>query len=148
MKTRNLLLITILTILFSTSCFAQIQNFEWQNVQRQYLVKTPENYESLPVLFFLHGLGDNITRLDNEFHFQQIADNFNWMIVVPQALNEGYGSMWNAGLTASTTNDSGFLMALLDSLAVQYPVNQDSIFFTGFSMGGFMSHRMAIGRGR
>lgn len=147
MKIRNLLLITILTILFSANCFAQIQNFEWQNVQREYLVRTPENYESLPVMFYLHGLGDNITRLDNEFHFQQIADNYNWMIVIPQALNEGYGSMWNAGLTASTTNDSGFLMALLDSLAVQYPVNQDSIFFTGFSMGGFMSHRMAIEHG-
>lgn len=147
MKTRNLLLITILTILFSANCFAQIQNFEWQGVQRQYLVRTPENAESLPVMFYLHGLGDNITRLDNEFHFQQIADNYNWMIVIPQALNEGYGSMWNAGLTASTTNDSGFLMALLDSLATQYPVNQDSIFFTGFSMGGFMSHRMAIEHG-
>ena len=147
MKTRNLLLITILTLFFGIKCFAQIQTFEWQNVQRQYLVRTPENYESLPVLFFLHGLGDNITRLDNEFHFQQIADNFKWMIIIPQALNEGYGTMWNAGLTASTTNDSGFLMALLDSLAVQYPVNQDSIFFTGFSMGGFMSHRMAIEHG-
>ena len=147
MKTRNLLLITILTILLGTNCFAQIQNFEWQGVQRQYLVRTPENYESLPVMFYLHGLGDNITRLDNEFHFQQIAENFGWMVVIPQALNEGYGTMWNAGLTASTTNDSGFLMALLDSLAVQYPVNQDSIFFTGFSMGGFMSHRMAIEHG-
>lgn len=147
MKTRNLLLITILTIFFGVKCLAQIQNFEWQGVQRQYLVRTPENQESLPVLFFLHGLGDNITRLDNEFHFQQVADEFNWMVVVPQALNEGYGTMWNAGLTASTTNDSGFLMALLDSLALQYPVNQDSIFFTGFSMGGFMSHRMAIEHG-
>ena len=144
MKTRNLFLITVLTILLGGNCFAQIQNFEWQNVQRQYLVRTPENYESLPVMFYLHGLGDNITRLDNEFHFQQIAENFGWIVVIPQALNEGYGTMWNAGLTASTTNDSGFLMALLDSLATQYPVNQDSIFFTGFSMGGFMSHRMAI----
>ena len=147
MKTRNLLLITILTILFSANCFAQIQNFEWQGVQRQYLVRTPDNYESLPVMFFLHGLGDNITRCDQEFNFTQVAADFGWMVVIPQALNEGYGTMWNAGLTASTTNDSGFLMALLDSLAVQYPVNQDSIFFTGFSMGGFMSHRMAIEHG-
>lgn len=147
MKIRNLLVITILTIIFGANGFAQIQNFEWQGVQREYLVKTPENAESLPVLFFLHGLGDNITRLDNEFHFQQVADEYNWMVVIPQALNEGYGTMWNAGLTASTTNDSGFLMALLDSLATQYPVNQDSIFFTGFSMGGFMSHRMAIEHG-
>lgn len=147
MKTRSLLLITILTIFFSTHCLAQIQNFEWQNVQREYLVRTPENYESLPVMFFLHGLGDNITRLDNEFHFQQIADNFNWMVVIPQAINEGNGSMWNAALMNSTIDDSGFLMALLDSLAVQYPINQDSVFFTGFSMGGFMSHRMAIEHG-
>lgn len=147
MKIRNLLVTTILTILFGANSFAQIQNFEWQGVQREYLVKTPENAESMPVLFFLHGLGDNITRLDNEFHFQNVADEYNWMVVVPQALNEGYGSMWNAGLTASTTNDHGFLMALLDSLAVQYPVNQDSVFFTGFSMGGFMSHCMAIRHG-
>lgn len=147
MKIRNLLVITILTIIFGINGFAQIQNFEWQGVQREYLVKTPENAESLPVLFFLHGLGDNITRLDNEFHFQQVADEYNWMVVVPQALNEGYGTMWNAGLSASTTNDHGFLMALIDSLAVQYPVNQDSVFFTGFSMGGFMSHCMAIRHG-
>ena len=53
MKTRNLFLITIITILLGRNCFAQIQTFEWQNVQRQYLVRTPENYESLPVLFFL-----------------------------------------------------------------------------------------------
>ena len=147
MKTRNLFLITIITILLGRNCFAQIQNFEWQGMQRQYLVRTPENYESLPVMFFLHGLGDNITRCDQEFNFAQVASDFGWMVVIPQALNEGYGSMWNAGLTASTINDSGFLMALLDSLATQYPVNQDSIFFTGFSMGGFMSHRMAIEHG-
>jgi Poly(3-hydroxybutyrate) depolymerase len=147
MKTRNLILTSIFTILYAANCFAQIQNFEWQGVQREYLVKMPENAESMPVLFFLHGLGDNITRLDNEFHFQNVADEYNWMVVVPQALNEGYGTMWNAGLTASTTNDHGFLMALLDSLAVQYPVNQDSVFFTGFSMGGFMSHCMAIRHG-
>lgn len=128
--------------------FAQIQTFDWQNVQRQYLVRTPSQYDNdIPVMFFLHGLGDNITRLDNEFHFQQIAEQLRWAIVVPQALNEGYGTMWNAGLTASTTNDSGFLMALLDSLAEPYRINLDSVFFTGFSMGGFMSHRMAIEHG-
>ena len=128
--------------------FSQIQTFEWQGTQRQYLIKMPSvNRETIPVLFFLHGLGDNITRLDNEFHFQQVADEYNWAVVVPQALNEGYGTMWNAGLMSSSIDDSGFLMALLDSLSVQYPMNLDSVFFTGFSMGGFMTHRMAIEHG-
>lgn len=150
MKSRNLLKISALAVLLMlcSSLYAQVQTFEWQGTQRQYLVKTPSaNRESMPILFFLHGLGDNITRLDNEFHFQQIADEFNWVIAVPQALNEGYGTMWNAGLMASNTDDSGFLMALLDTLAIQCPVNLDSVFFTGFSMGGFMTHRMAIEHG-
>ena len=147
MKIRNSLIITLLSLFFSINCLAQIQTIEWQGMQRQYLVKTPENYESLPVLFFLHGLGDNINHVNSEHNFQQVANRFNWMVVIPQAINEGNGTMWNAALMNSTIDDSGFLMALLDSLAVQYPVNQDSIFFTGFSMGGFMSHRMAIEHG-
>ena len=150
MKTKNFLKTSVLSVLLMlcSPLFSQIQTFEWQGVQRQYLVKTPSaNRDMVPILFFLHGLGDNITRLDNEFHFQQVADAYNWVIAVPQALNEGYGTMWNAGLMASNTDDSGFLMALLDALAEQYPVNLDSVFFTGFSMGGFMTHRMAIEHG-
>ena len=147
MKIRNSLIITLLSLFFSINCLAQIQTIEWQGIQRQYLVKTPSDYESLPVLFFLHGLGDNINHVNSEHNFQQVADRYNWMVVIPQAINEGNGTMWNAALMPSDIDDSGFLMALLDSLAVQYPVNQDSIFFTGFSMGGFMSHRMAIEHG-
>ena len=147
MKTRNLLFTTILSLFLGINCFAQIQTIEWQGIQRQYLVKTPETYKSLPLLFFLHGLGDNITHADSEHNFQQYADKFNWMIVIPQAIDEGNETMWNAALIESNIDDSGFLMALIDSLALQYPVNQDSIFFTGFSMGGFMSHRMAIEHG-
>ena len=135
-------------LLLTTAGFAQIQHFEWQNGQREYLVKIPAQHnETMPILYFLHGLGDNITRLDNEFHFQQIANRFGWMVVVPQALSQSGATMWNAALMSSSIDDSGFLMALLDTLAVQYPVNLDSVFFTGFSMGGFMTHRMAIEHG-
>ena len=116
MKTSNFKTMKKTIILFMTiwmvsfiSVHAQIQHFEWQNVQREYLVKIPaEHNETMPIMYFLHGLGDNITRLDNEFYFQQIADDFGWMMVVPQALNEGYGTMRNAYLTYSTTDDSGF----------------------------------------
>ena len=150
MKNKYLLRISVLALLlsFESQAFSQIQNFEWQGVQREYLVRMPSQPDgTMPVLFFLHGLGDNITRVDNEFHFSQIADEFGWAIVVPQARNEGYGTMWNAGLMSSSTDDSGFLMALLDSLNLQYPLDMDSVFFTGFSMGGFMTHRMAIEHG-
>lgn len=150
MKKFNLLKTSVLfaLLVLCGRLFPQVQTFPWQGIQREYIVKMPTQHnETVPILFFLHGLGDNITRLDNEFHFQQIADEFGWIMVIPQARNEGLGTMWNAGLMNSNTDDSGFLMALLDALAGQYPVNADSVFFTGFSMGGFMSHRMAIEHG-
>ena len=150
MKTRNTLKISALfaLLMLCGPLFSQVQTFEWQNTQRQYLIKIPENHsEKMPILYFLHGLGDNITRLDNEFHFQQIADEFQWAVVIPQALSQSGATMWNAGLMSSSIDDSGFLMALLDALAEQYPINLDSVFFTGFSMGGFMTHRMAIEHG-
>ena len=146
MKKKTILLLLFLVI--ATAVRAQIQHFEWQGGQRDYLLKIPAQHdETMPVLYFLHGLGDNITRLDNEFHFQQVADEYGWMLVVPQALNEGNGTMWNAALMSSNIDDSGFLMALLDTLAVHHPVDLDSVFYTGFSMGGFMTHRMAIEHG-
>ena len=151
MKTKNILRISVLSLLvmLCTPLFSQIQTFEWQGVQRQYLIRVPQQTDktTMPVLYFLHGWTDNITHVDNEFHFQQIADAFEWTIVIPQARDEGSGTMWNAGLNASNTDDSGFLMALLDSLVEPYHLNLDSVFFTGFSMGGFMTHRMAIEHG-
>jgi len=146
MKKRCFFLLMLLASM--TSVRAQIQYFEWQGVQREYLVKTPtQNRGTMPVVYFLHGLGDNITRLDNEFHFQQIADEYGWTMVVPQALAQSGYTMWNAALTNSNIDDSGFLMALLDTLAAHHPIDLDSVFFTGFSMGGFMTHRMAIEHG-
>lgn len=144
--------ILTLSVLLTISCIfnlsAQIQHFTWQGAQRDYIVRMPTNHiGTTPVMFFLHGLGDNITRCDQEFNFSQIAEEFGWAIVLPQARNEGMGTMWNAALMNSSVDDAGFLMALLDSLTVQYQLDPDSVFFTGFSMGGFMTHRMAIEHG-
>ena len=126
---------------------AQPRTFTWQNTQRQYLLYEPSNRTgALPVMYFLHGLGDNITRCDNEMHFNNLAERYGWVIVVPQATNVSGYTMWNAGL-GGNADDAGFLLALLDMLIEEGKVNADSVFFTGFSMGGFMTHRMAIEHG-
>jgi len=147
-STSRVLSILLLSLLFAGTLHAQVQTFLWQNVQRQYLLRMPEQHDGTPpVVFFLHGLGDNITRCDNEFNFQGIADQYGWAMIVPQARNLGMGNMWNVGMTNSTVDDAGFLLALLDSLTAANQLDPDSVFFTGFSMGGFMTHKMAIEHG-
>lgn len=144
-KTATLMLVAAMMAVMP--CRAQVRNFIWQNTQRQYLLFEPSSRDgALPVMYFLHGLGDNITRCNNEMHFDRLAERYGWVIVVPQALNVGGYTMWNAGLGGSA-DDAGFLLALLDTLVTNGKVNDDSVFFTGFSMGGFMTHRMAIEHG-
>ena len=144
---KTAILMMAVAIMAVMTCRAQIRNFTWQNTQRQYLLFEPSGRDgALPVMYFLHGLGDNITRCNSEMHFDRLAERYGWVIVVPQALSvQGY-TMWNAGLGGSA-DDAGFLLALLDTLVADGKVNNDSVFFTGFSMGGFMTHRMAIEHG-
>ncbi|MBQ9253167.1 MAG: hypothetical protein IJ180_00140 [Bacteroidales bacterium] len=169
---KNLFILTkilFLSLVFFASgvqCQNAYKTFHFQNFEREYLLHLPLDYDSLdnvPVLFFLHGLGGNIVEFDKELNLQKFSDEHRWIVVVPQALEAkekflwqtfDLGSMWNAGMEVSVLgvkikhnkhiDDVGFLMSLLDSLSSEYKIDTDSIFFAGFSMGGFMCHRLAI----
>lgn len=139
----------------------------WQDIEREYKILTPANYnaeESYPLYVFLHGLGDNIDN-NNEI-YQRIADEFEWIVVLPQALEASVdlmgnvidlGLMWNSGLSVSlgplsispnsNVDDAGFILALVDSVFANYNIESDNVFLSGFSMGGFMTHSMAIEHG-
>ncbi|GHV35345.1 hypothetical protein FACS1894178_4700 [Bacteroidia bacterium] len=136
------------------------QNLMWDGVQRQYIEIVPsDNSVAKPVLFCLHGIGGNMQEFGNI-----IPENApDWFYIVPEALNYtaqlygndiNMGNAWNVGATASvmgfqfpinsTVDDAGFLMAILDSLEHHFNIATDSVFFCGFSLGAFMSNRMAI----
>ncbi|MBR5982858.1 MAG: T9SS type A sorting domain-containing protein [Bacteroidales bacterium] len=155
-------------LVYSLCSYAQQpkQNFEWQGETREYYTYIPASYDSengMPVMVFLHGFDGGIDSYNSSINFQQAADQFHWMIVLPQALAAQYsmwgvnvpvGNTWNSGIEMtimgspfvpnSDVDDAGFLLALVDSLGNDYALNLDSLFFAGFSMGAFMTHRMAI----
>lgn len=154
----------------------QTKTLNWGGVDRQYLEYVPDRYTGdmpAPVLFFLHGLGDDINNSFNSTNFKQIADEKGWILVYPQALDYtltlpygigsyDFGTAWAAGVTIAATftiygmpltfnvtlndgvDDSGFLNSLIDEIENNYNIDADNVFFAGFSLGGFMSHRMAI----
>ena len=145
MKKSSLLLVA--SLLAVVAACAQTRTFVWQGSQRQFLMYEPvQRTGAVPVMYFLHGLGDNITRCEAEMGFAELADAYGWVILVPQALSVQNTTMWNVGF-GGTADDAGFLLALLDSLQDAGRVNPDSVFFTGFSLGGFMTHKMAIEHG-
>jgi len=155
-----------------------LKTITWDGQQRQYLEYVPSTYsdaEPAPVLFMLHGLGDQINNFFQATEIQTVAEQKGWIVVCPQALDfnveiaglgsNNFGTAWNAGISFTITfnlygmsfdypiavnqdvDDEGFLMATLEALDEEYNLNSDSLFFAGFSLGGFMCHRMAIEHG-
>ena len=151
------------------SCFAQtLKTISWEDTTRQYLEYVPETYDAstpTPVVFIFHGLGGNMYEVLYNADFNRIAAEQGWITVTPQALPDTFTAMdttlimnaWHSGVSAVVDgdtivaseehDDTGLMMAILDSLIAHYNIDQSNIFCTGVSMGGFMSHRMAIEHG-
>jgi len=135
------------------------RTMEFEGTTRKYVEHIPSTPNgSMPVLFQLHGLGDDCNNF-SQLGFEALAPN--WIIITPEAtvanvMGQPMGTAWAAGVGAegvpmigsielnSGVNDDGFILAILDSLENNFDIDTDSIFVTGFSMGGFMSNKMAV----
>lgn len=155
-----------------------MKTITWDGQERQYLEFVPSTYSEAkpaPILFMLHGMGDQANNFFQATQIRNMAEQKGWIVVCPQALpfnlqipglgSQSFGTCWNAGITVTinvnmygmnfdydvtvneNVDDEGFLMAMLETLDENYNLDADSLFFAGFSLGGFMSHRMAIQHG-
>lgn len=142
--------------LFTTIVVAQQTTHSWDfdGETRQYIQYVPSIYdgsEAVPLILSLHGLGDNMNNMAN-VGFHQVADTANIIVVTPEALVDQVFSgatAWNSGAGTlgislnGDVDDVGFLNAIIDTVSVHFNIDQNRIYATGFSMGGFMSNRLA-----
>ncbi|MGB0882598.1 MAG: T9SS type A sorting domain-containing protein [Vicingaceae bacterium] len=115
-------------------------------VQRTYILYVPASYSAAnaaPVLFNLHGLTSNSSAQLFYGDFRPIADTAGFLILAPQGTTNPQGNTyWNAGF-GGAVDDVGFIEALLDSISFNYTINQDRVYSTGMSNGGYMSYYLA-----
>jgi polyhydroxybutyrate depolymerase len=147
-------------LLFVLAIFCLYANAQWTNKSyvyqsktRQYRIYVSPSYNAsdpASMVITLHGLGDNMTNF-SQLGFNYIADTANIIVVVPQALSDVYaGTAWNSGAGQSgyypnsAINDVGFLNSLIDTIKANYAIDPSRVYMCGFSMGGFMTERMAL----
>ena len=151
MKTYFTLLYTAIGLTLAAQLTSNSFDFDGQT--RDYLTYVPSIYNGttqVPLVICLHGLGDNMSNFTG-IGMNYVADTANFIVMTPQALVDGlFGSTaWNSGagmlgITLNpTVNDIGFLSALIDTISSNYNIDQKKIYACGFSMGGFMSQRLA-----
>lgn len=101
----------------------------------------------VPVVFTFHGMGDNANNFKG-IGFSAIADTVNFIAVYPQGLPMNMliqtVNAWRIGTPFDgTIDDVAFASDLIDTLKARYMVDTTRVYVTGFSMGGFMSQRLA-----
>jgi len=108
-------------------------------VQMDYLIYLPKDYdkqEALPLLLFLHGSGERgndleLVKKHGPPMLIAAGKNFPFIVVSPQCPS---GQWW----------EPIELSALLDSIIKKHKVDEQRIYVTGLSMGGFGSWRLAF----
>ncbi|MBK9104683.1 MAG: T9SS type A sorting domain-containing protein [Saprospiraceae bacterium] len=116
-------------------------------LQREYILYVPASYTAgtpVPLILNFHGYTSNAFEQMFYGDFRPIADTAGFIIVHPMGTVDLLGNThFNVGWGTSQVDDLGFAAALIDSLSASYSIDQDRIYTTGMSNGGFMSYYLA-----
>jgi polyhydroxybutyrate depolymerase len=118
------------------------------NLKRAYDLYVPSSYSAnqpMPLVLAFHGVGGNGSLMEQQTGLNQLAEREGFIVVYPDAVNRH----WDArrGSQPETTNDIGFISALIDDLDHRYAIDRRRVYATGFSNGGMFTHRLACDLG-
>ena len=129
----------------------QQQTLEIQGDPRYYLMDVPsgaDNTEPLMLIFALHGFDMNNIAVVNLFNFTERSSG-KAITVWPQGEgpHPGTESHWGDEVLKSTWSPNAknfeFLQTIRSDLGERYCIDQERVFITGFSMGGFFTNSIA-----
>lgn len=134
-----------LILLIGVSGQAQANILEFDGITREYLIHVPDTLQqSVPLVLALHGGGGSASQFRAETDYDELADEQGFIVVYPQGVNREWNERRGSGMTVrrSDADDVGFIDALIDHLASQYPIDLERVYVMGMSNGGFMSLRL------
>ncbi len=123
------------------------ESFTHNGLVREYILYVPETYspgQPAPLVLNFHGYTSNAVEQMFYGDFRPIADTAGFLIVHPLGTRDLLNNPhWNVGWGTSSVDDVVFTSALIDRIAAEWAINQNRIYSTGMSNGGFMSYRLA-----
>ena len=97
------------------------------------------------MIFVFHGFGGSNDFIMYTSNFNSISERENFIVVYPQGSSFWGYPHWNVGgwTNGSSVNDVEFIDFLIELISDQYNINQDRVYATGMSNGGFFSYLLA-----
>lgn len=108
-------------------------------MKREYVLYVPRSYRAVrptPLVISLHGAGMWPAQQENMTHWDQLAEEFGFLVVYPAAR----GRVWRVSHPGvSVVSDVRFVADLIDSLRARYAIDPGRVYANGFSLGGAMT---------
>jgi len=109
----------------------------------KYLLHAPPGYtpgKRLPLVIALHFYPGSGAEVRETIGMDGRADQANFLVAYPDGVDGGF----NALVCCGSSDDVGFLRALVAHLVEAWSVDPDRVYLTGISNGGDMSLRAAV----
>ena len=150
MKTKLIILFAVILSTLSALKAQQTINgtLLHDGLDREYILYIPDSYDPAtpaPLVLSFHGFTSNAQLNFSFTRFSAIADAEGFILIHPQGELFNGITHWNVGgfTIGSTVDDVGFVAALLDDVSNSYSIDQERIYSTGMSNGGYMSFLLA-----
>lgn len=123
---------------------------KFEGLDRKFMYYIPSDFDkqkTLPVVFFLHGMGASaqigVNVLGPQFHAR--AERDQAIVVYPDATSKH----WNDKLGGSypltdSINDVGYITSLIDLFVSDFKADPKRVYFSGSSNGGMMTYRLTV----
>ena len=114
-----------------------------QNRMREYHLYVPPSYTgetAVPLLIGFHGFSATGVGFANKTGLRELAARENFIALFPYAED---GTWHLRGYTLGAVDDIDFTNTLIDFVSSEYSIDQNRIYATGMSQGGFVVHQLA-----
>jgi polyhydroxybutyrate depolymerase len=112
------------------------------SVERSYMLYVPTGYQAshpAPLVLVFHGAGGYPRQMARATRFTYLAEREGFVVAYPAGLER----RWNDGRRLFSSDDIGFVRALLDTLGHELSIDPRRIYATGISNGAMFSYRLA-----
>ena len=123
-----------------------------QGTTRSYLLHVPPNFQpnTSALVIALHGSQGSGAEFQGMSLLSNKSDEAGFAVAYPDALRSSQGhTLWSVfyndfAFTGTPPDDIGFLRQLINTLQANLHPDPKKIYVTGFSVGGYMAHRVGV----
>ena len=124
------------------------RTIESSGKEREFLLHVPRSYKKdvrkgpVPLVVMLHGrTGSGKIAASGYYGWKELSEKEGFVVAFPSAL--GRPTSWEGAWRGKPTEDSIFLAEMIDLVLEELEIDEDRVFMTGHSSGGFMSFSFA-----